>query len=159
MDFSAYIGWFDIGVFIGLLAALFAGLQWKIARNAAESSGRSASAAAESARSPSEYQLGTVFCAGLNFRREIYSFRQGRARAVGVDGPGPTPCSDGFPRPAETSASSSDGIFLLLSMAEGVHLQYVVRQANQRPFAAHLLQAAQEKPSHPAPLFDLPNTG
>ena len=36
-----------------------------------------------------------------------------------------------------------------------MHLQNVVRQANQRPFAAHLLQPAEEKPSHSAPLFDL----
>ena len=41
--------------------------------------------------SPSEYPLGTVFCAGLNFRREIYSFGKGGARAVGVDGQAPTP--------------------------------------------------------------------
>ncbi len=81
--------------------------------------------------------------------------RQGRARAVEVGRDGQTPPGSSFSRPAEASANSSNRISFLLSMAEGVHLQYVVRQANQRPFAAHLLQPAQEKPSHPAPLFDL----
>ena len=54
MDFGAYFCWLDIGVAIGLLAALFAGLQWKAGRNAAESARKSATAAAESATTAHE---------------------------------------------------------------------------------------------------------
>ena len=32
-----------------------------------------------------------------------------------------------------------------------MHLQNVVRQAHQGPFAAHFFQPAEEEPSHPAP--------
>ena len=61
----------------------------------------------------------------------------------------------GCSRLGEAFSTPSNRIAFPLSPAEGVHLQNVVRQANQRPFAAHLLQPAEEKPSHSAPLFDL----
>ena len=40
-------------------------------------------------------------------------------------------------------------------MAEGVHLQYVVRQANHCPFTLHFLEPAQEKLANAAGLFHL----
>ena len=93
-------------------------------------------------RSPSEYQLGTVFCAGLNFGRQNYSFGKGRARAVEVGRDGQTPRGSGFSRLAEAFSNSLNHISFWLSMAEGVHLQYVVRQANHCPFTLHFLEPA-----------------